>query len=71
MSVAIALPIYVFFSSVLKDLLPRIEIYLEKTLNREMKTIVKMAKELSQDTGVGLSPLTDSVMVIPQNGTLS
>ena len=71
MSVAIALPIYVFFSNVLKDLLPRIEIYLERMLNREMKTIVKMGKELSQDTGVGSSPSTDLAMVTPQNGTPS
>lgn len=71
MSVATALPTYVFFSNVLRDLLPRIETYLGKMLNKEMKTIAKMAKELSRDTGVGSSPLTDSATVIPQNGTPS
>ncbi len=71
MSVATALPIYVFFSNVLKNLLPHIETYLGKTLNREMKIIVKMTKELSADTGVGSSPLMDLATATPQNGTPS
>lgn len=71
MSVATALPIYVFFSNVLSDLLPRIETYLAKMLNKEMKTIVKMAKKLSRDTGAGSSPLTGSATATLQNGTPS